>query len=69
MTKAIHFLDRLNRYIVACLRFVAMTVLAGMMFLTAADVILRYIFNRPVTGAYELIEFLMAILIVRRGMP
>ena len=63
MTKAIHFLDRLNRPIVKCLRFVAMTVLAAMMFLTAADVILRYLFNRPITGAYEMIEFLMSILI------
>jgi len=34
-----------------------------MMFLTATDVILRYIFNRPISGAYEVIEYMMAILI------
>jgi len=40
-----------------------MGIVAAMMFLTATDVILRYIFNRPITGAYELIEYMMAILI------
>jgi len=34
-----------------------------MMFLTAADVTLRYVFNRPIPGSYELTEFLMAILV------
>lgn len=38
-------------------------VLAMMMFLTAADVVLRYLFNRPISGALELVEYLMAILI------
>jgi TRAP-type C4-dicarboxylate transport system permease small subunit len=38
-------------------------VLALMMFLTAADVILRYVFNRPIVGAFDLTEYMMAILI------
>lgn len=38
-------------------------VLAAMMFLTATDVILRYIFNRPVPGSYELQEFMMSIML------
>ena len=37
--------------------------LVSMMFLTAADVILRYCFNRPISGAYEITEYLMVILI------
>ncbi|NWG02631.1 MAG: TRAP transporter small permease [Syntrophaceae bacterium] len=36
---------------------------AGMMLLTACDVALRYIFNRPITGAYEVIAFFMAIVV------
>ncbi len=39
------------------------TVLALMMFLTALDVGMRYIFNRPVSGAFELVEYMMAIII------
>ena len=39
------------------------TLLAMMMFLTAMDVGLRYIFNRPLTGAFELAEYMMAIFI------
>lgn len=39
------------------------TVLAMMMFLTALDVVLRYIFNRPLSGAFELVEYMMAIFI------
>jgi len=37
--------------------------LAGMMLLTTADVIGRYIFNSPVLGAYEITEYLMIILV------
>lgn len=42
---------------------VGVTALTLMMFLTAADVCLRYVFDSPVTGSYELTEFLMAILV------
>ncbi|MFH1487611.1 MAG: TRAP transporter small permease [Pseudomonadota bacterium] len=38
-------------------------VLAIMMFLTMTDVVLRYIFRSPITGAYEVMEYMMAILI------
>ena len=39
------------------------TILALMMFLTALDVGLRYIFNSPLSGAFELVEYMMAIVI------
>jgi len=39
------------------------TVLALMMFLTALDVALRYLFNSPLSGAFELVEYMMAIVI------
>lgn len=38
-------------------------ILAVMMFLTATDVILRYFFDSPVKGAYELQSFMMVIVI------
>jgi C4-dicarboxylate transporter DctM subunit len=38
-------------------------ILAAMMVLTAADVVLRYLFSRPVTGAMELTEYMMAIVV------
>lgn len=37
--------------------------LALMMFLTALDVGLRYIFNRPISGALELVEYMMAVIV------
>ena len=42
---------------------VGATILALMMFLTALDVGLRYIFNSPLSGAFELVEYMMAIVI------
>lgn len=37
--------------------------LAIMMFLMAADVVCRYLFNSPIPGALELVEYMMAITI------
>lgn len=39
------------------------TCLALMMFLTAMDVGLRYIFNSPISGALELVEYMMAVIV------
>jgi TRAP-type C4-dicarboxylate transport system permease small subunit len=38
------------------------TILALMMLLTVADVTLRYFFNKPILGSYEITEFMMAVL-------
>ena len=57
------FLTKLNRPFVAFVKYVALWVLAGMMFLTFTDVLLRYLFNSPVPGGDELIEFMMAIVV------
>ena len=54
--KTIHFVSRL-------LGYVAMVILGFMMLLTVADVFLRYVFNAPITGATELSEFLMVIVV------
>jgi TRAP-type C4-dicarboxylate transport system permease small subunit len=37
--------------------------LALMMFLTAVDVAMRYVFNSPIPGALELVEYMMAVLV------
>jgi TRAP-type C4-dicarboxylate transport system permease small subunit len=39
------------------------SMLALMMFLTAVDVGMRYAFNRPLSGAFELVGYMMAILV------
>ena len=41
----------------------AQIILALMVLLTVTDVCLRYIFNNPITGSYELTEFMMAVLV------
>jgi TRAP-type C4-dicarboxylate transport system permease small subunit len=42
---------------------IAAAALALMMFLTALDVGLRYIFNSPIPGALELVEYMMAVIV------
>jgi TRAP-type C4-dicarboxylate transport system permease small subunit len=51
------------KYISRILIAIGATILALMMFLTALDVGLRYVFNRPLPGAFELVEYMMAIII------
>lgn len=51
------------KFITRLLLIIAATVLMAMMLLTATDVVLRYIFNRPISGAFELVEYMMAVLI------
>lgn len=34
-----------------------------MMFLIMTDVVLRYVFNSPLSGSYEILEYMMAILV------
>ncbi len=52
-------LERATRWV----HSVGIGVLAVMMFLTGIDVILRYVFNRPIPGAFELQEFMMGIVV------
>lgn len=59
----IRVVHKIERPLVGILKNIAMGILAVMMFLTAMDVFLRYAFNRPISGAYEIIEYLMAVLV------
>jgi TRAP-type C4-dicarboxylate transport system permease small subunit len=55
-------LDKLNRWENWANRGLAVTaaaIILAMMFLTAIDVILRYLFNSPLPGVYELQEFML----------
>jgi len=55
--------DRVISKISRWLHSVGVSILAAMMLLTFADVALRYVFNRPISGSYELTEFMMAVLL------
>ncbi len=59
LNRAAGRLDVILRPFSGGLNSIGVTMLAIMMFLTASDVILRYFFNRPITGAYDLTEYMM----------
>ncbi len=48
--------------------FVAMVALLTMGLVTVADVFLKYVFSRPISGAYELVECLLPV-VVFYGLP
>jgi len=59
--------DALNRVVCRIsggLYIVGVSVLAALMFLTASDVTLRYVFNRPIKGSFDLTEFMMVVVVV-----
>jgi TRAP-type C4-dicarboxylate transport system permease small subunit len=55
-------LERIGNAGVNVLRVIAGTLLTCLMLLTAADVVMRYIFNSPIRGSFELAELLVALL-------
>ena len=60
LSKAADSLNRVVRPVTGVFLGVGVAVLVLMMFLTAADVTGRYVFNRPILGSVELTEFMMA---------
>ena len=63
LKKALDISDRGTNWIARSINGVGVTALTLMMLLTAVDVCSRYIFDSPITGSYELTEFMMAILV------
>ena len=63
LKKAEELIERVTRPVVSLLKIIAMGILFIMMLLTATDVIGRYVFNRPLTGAIEIVEFMMAVMV------
>ena len=55
--------DRWYSSVIIVLLVIGTTVLAVMMFFIMTDVLLRYIFNSPILGSYEIVEYMMALLI------
>ncbi|MFH1489307.1 MAG: TRAP transporter small permease [Pseudomonadota bacterium] len=56
-----HILDRTVYGISRVFNTIGVTILMMLMFLVAVDVCLRYIFNSPIEGVYEAVEFMMAV--------
>ena len=63
LNNTIHTLKGVITPLVRIINYVAAGVLALMMFLAAADVLLRYIFNRPIGGTMELTSYMMAVVV------
>lgn len=61
--KTVRFFYLLTRPLSTCLNYIAAGVLAAMMFLTGADVAFRYLFNSPISGSYEITQYMMPIVI------
>jgi len=59
--KTAHFIGIIARPAARGMSAIAAGMLVAMMILTGADVTLRYIFNRPILGSFEITEFMMAI--------
>ena len=58
-----HKLEKILQAAGTALNLVASVALAAMMFMMAADVIGRYLLNKPLPGALEMTEYFMAILV------
>ncbi|HUU65585.1 MAG TPA: TRAP transporter small permease [Dehalococcoidales bacterium] len=63
LSKLAETVNRLVHPAVAVLHGAGVGVLAAIMVLTASDVILRYVFNRPIVGSFDLTEYMMAIVV------
>ena len=59
---------RWERRVEAILGVVASAILFAMMLLTVVDVVARYVFNRPLRGAFEVTELMLLVLIFA-GLP
>ena len=60
--------QRWKRHADALLGVVASAILFAMMLLTVVDVVARYLFNRPLRGAFEVTELMLLVLIFA-GLP
>ena len=63
LKRAVYISDRASYSAARGLNAVGVACLTFMMLLTAVDVCLRYVFNRPITGAYEITELMMCVLV------
>lgn len=64
LDKIVGFLSRVVGPAIRWGNRVGVTILAVLMFFATADVILRYVFNKPIPGSFELQEFMMGIVVI-----
>lgn len=63
LSKAADSLNKLVYPAARVLHSAGVGILALLMLLTAGDVTLRYVFNRPIVGSFDLTEYMMAIVV------
>ena len=63
LSKAANWFNRVVRPASGVLHSVGVGVLVVMMLLTASDVTLRYVFNQPISGSFDLTEYMMTIVV------
>ena len=63
LNKLIQALRRVIDPLVRIISYLAAGILALMMLITAADVLLRYLFTRPISGTWELTSYMMAVVV------
>jgi len=63
LSQASRSVNRVVSLISRVINSMAGVVLVAMMFLTAMDVLLRYIFNRPISGSMELTKYMLVIVV------
>jgi TRAP-type C4-dicarboxylate transport system permease small subunit len=63
LRKTADFLTMIVSPVAKVFNGIAAAVLAAMMLLTGVDVCLRYIFNQPILGSFEITEFIMPVVI------
>jgi TRAP-type C4-dicarboxylate transport system permease small subunit len=61
--KVHHHLERTTKGISRVVNSAGVSVLLVMMVLVTTDVILRYVFNSPLRGAYEIVEVILVIVV------
>ena len=61
--RIINLINKLNSLLVLILKHLGIWTLTAMMLLTAIGVCLRYVFNSPITGSFELVELMMALIV------
>lgn len=63
LSRVLDFSDNATHRVAVWINNVGIAILAAMMVLTATDVLLRYIFDSPIMGAYEISEFMMVVFV------
>jgi len=63
LDRVAHALERVANPLSVIADSTGRCILALMVFLVTVDVVLRYLFNRPLKGSYELIEFMMILVV------